>query len=274
MDDAVVKTVCTIEEFGKKAYEDFVKECINSCTKETEDPVKKNKFLLFSTMYGGKQPSRSDIEKKSLKNDVRIFSQLFIVTQTRESDLDTFFSHENNANPSSLACDGKIRSGVKTNLLPCLKTSTTTESSAAASTSETQSMCTPDSNDSGSAEPEGAQIILIVPKKVDGKVLEGSVLVNLLKPTKESTFAEYTKTVFVPKVTKELQTVECVDIVFDKYKKDSLKETTQQKRGTGIQRKVEEESGIPFLESTRTKQSSSDSFQSRSLRTLKPARLS
>ena len=85
----------------------------------------------------------------------------------------------------------------------------------AANTSETQSMCTPDCNDNGSAEPKGAQIVLTVPEKVDGKVLEGSVLVNLLKPTKESTFAEYARTVFVPKVTKELQTVERVDIVFD-----------------------------------------------------------
>ena len=215
MDDAVVKTVRTIVDFGKKAYEEFAKEHINSCTKEIEDPVKKNKFPLFSTMYGGKQPSRSDIEKKSLKNDVRIFSQLFIATQTRDGDLDMFFSHENCANPPSLACDGKIQSGVKADLLPCLKMSTTTESSVAANTSETQSMCTPDCNDSGSAEPEGAQIILTVPEKVDGKVLEGSILVNLLKPTKESTFAEYARTVFVPKVTKELQTVERVDIVFD-----------------------------------------------------------
>ena len=202
MDDAVVKTVRTIEEFGKKAYEEFVKEHINPCTKEIEDLVKKNKFPLFSTMYGGKQSSRSDIEKKSLKNDVRVLSQLFIATQTRDGDLDTFFSHENSANPSSIACDGKIQSGVKTDLLPCLKISTATESSVAANTSGTQIMFTPDSNDSGSAEPEGAQIILTVPKKVDGKVLEGSVLVNLLKPTKESTFAEYVRTVFVPKVTK------------------------------------------------------------------------
>ena len=168
MDAAVVNTVCTIEEFGKKAYEDFVKERINSCTKETEDPVKKNKFLLFSTMYGGKQPSRSDIEKKSLKNDVRIFSQLFIVTQTRDGDLDTFFSNEKSGNPPSLACDGKIRSGVKADILTCLKMSTTTESSVAANTSKTHSMCTPDSNDIGSAEPEGMQIILTVSKKVDG----------------------------------------------------------------------------------------------------------
>ena len=146
----------------------FVKERINSWTKEIEDPVKKNKFLLFSSMYGGKQPSRSGIDKNSLKNDVRIFSQLFIVTQTRDGYLDTFFNNEKSGNPPSLACDSKIRSGVKADILPGLKMFTTTESSVAANTSETHRMCTPDSNDIGSAEPKGVQIILTVSKKVDG----------------------------------------------------------------------------------------------------------
>ena len=74
LDNAVVKIVCTIEEFGKKAYEEFSKGCINSCSKEIEDPVKiEDPVVLFSIMYSGKQPSRSDIEKNSVKNDVRIF---------------------------------------------------------------------------------------------------------------------------------------------------------------------------------------------------------
>ena len=71
------------------------------------------------------------------------------------------------------------------------------------------------------------------------------MLVNFLKPAKESTFGEYAGNVFVPKMTKELQTVERIDIVFDTYKKDSLKRTTLQKRGTGIRRKVEEQSQAP-----------------------------
>ena len=58
--------------------------------------------------------------------------------------------------------------------------STTTESSVAANTSETQGICTQDSNDSGSAEPEGAQIIMTVPEKVEGKVLESSVNISYL----------------------------------------------------------------------------------------------
>ena len=115
-----------------------------------------------------------------MKNDVEIFSQHFIAIQTRDGNLDTFSSHENRVNPQLIACDGKIQSGVKADLLPCLKMSTTTESSVAANTSETQSMCTPDSYDSVSVKPEGAQIILTIPEKVDGKVLESFVLVNLL----------------------------------------------------------------------------------------------
>ena len=61
----------------------------------------------------------------------------------------------------------------------------------------------------------------------------------------ENTFAEYARAAFVPKVTKELQTVEHIDIVFGIYKKDSLKGPTRQKRDMGIMRKVEEQSQAP-----------------------------
>ena len=71
------------------------------------------------------------------------------------------------------------------------------------------------------------------------------MLVNFLKPTMESRFPEYVKTIFVPKVTKELQTLERIDIFFDMYKKGSLKRTTLQKGDTGIRRKMEEQSHAP-----------------------------
>ena len=90
------------------------------------------------------------------------------MTQTRDGDLDTFFNNEKSENPPFLACDGKIQSGLKADILPCLKIYTTTESSVASNTSKTHSMCTQDSNDIGSAEPAGTQIILTVSKKVDG----------------------------------------------------------------------------------------------------------
>ena len=36
--------------------------------------------------------------------DIRIFSQLCIATQTRDGDLDIFFSHEDSFRPPSLPC--------------------------------------------------------------------------------------------------------------------------------------------------------------------------
>ena len=196
MDGAVVKTVRTIEDLGKQAYNKFIKERIKSSRKEIEDPVKKNKLSLFSTIYRAKQACRADIEKTSLKNDVRIFSQLFIATQRRDGDLEKFFSHKNSANPLSLACGSKIRSGVKADLLPCLIMTVSTESVVTATPSGTQNISTTDRNDTTSVEPAGTQVKMTIPEKVDGKVLEGSVLVNLLKPAKKMTFTEYDRAVF------------------------------------------------------------------------------
>ena len=42
--------------------------------------------------------------------DVALFSRLFISCQARESDLDDFFSHENQAAPPSLSFMGKLGS--------------------------------------------------------------------------------------------------------------------------------------------------------------------
>ena len=109
--------------------------------------MKKNKLPLFSTICRAKQPCRADIEKTSLKNDVRIFSQLFIATQTRDGNLQKFFSHENSANPPSLACGSKIRSGVKVDLLPSLRMTVSTESVVTVTSSGTQNISTTDRND-------------------------------------------------------------------------------------------------------------------------------
>ena len=120
-----------------------------------------------------------------------------------------------------------------------------TESVVTPTSSGTQNISTTDRNNTTSVEPAGTQVKMTIPEKVDGKVLEGSVLVNLLKPAKKMTFTEHGRAAFLPKVVQELQTVERVDIVFDTYKKDSLKGTTRQKRGVGIQRKVEKQSQVP-----------------------------
>ena len=56
----------------------------------------------------------------SLKNDCSLFSRLYIASQTRHGDLDAFFQHENQACPPSLSQMGGLRTGTKSELMPCL----------------------------------------------------------------------------------------------------------------------------------------------------------
>ena len=182
----------------------------------------KTNLLYFQHPIKESAHQCQNLKKKGLKNDVRIFSQLYIATQTRDGDLDTFFSHENSAVPPALACNGKIRSGVKSDLLGCLKYPPTVELNI---------------NQPGLSETENESSIT-APNRLDGKILEGSVLVNMLKPPKGSTFGEYARTLFLPKVAKELQSVSRIDVVFDCYKKNSLKETAFQRRAQAYSGKL------------------------------------
>ena len=52
-----------------------------------------------------------------LKNDRALFSRLYIVSQTREGDVDEFFRHENQSNPPSLATGGQMRQDDEHSLL-------------------------------------------------------------------------------------------------------------------------------------------------------------
>lgn len=76
---------------------------------------------LFRTAKQYKKCSKEDTEKKFLRNYTKIFSQLYIATQTRNGDQDTLFMHETNAHPLLSVADGKLRSGVKADLVSCLK---------------------------------------------------------------------------------------------------------------------------------------------------------
>ena len=79
-----------------------------------------------------------------------------------------------------------------------------------------------------------------VPKVLAG-VLEGSVLVNMLKPKKNQTSEGYCIDTVKPTIQKYVTeyNAQRMDIVFDTYKKGSLKCQTRLKDGKGIRRKVQ-----------------------------------
>ncbi|KAJ8043846.1 hypothetical protein HOLleu_11123 [Holothuria leucospilota] len=160
-----------------------------------------------------------------LKNDVALFSRLYIVMQHREGDMNQFFQHENHPFPPSLSDNGRLRFAKKSDLLTKLEQT--------------------NQNDP--------------PSSFDVKVLDGAAVVHLLSTNNVSTFDEYADKVFVPYIKAQLDNSKRVDVVWDTYINTSIKESTREKRGEGARRKVEGKNAIPgnwkdFLRDSKNKQ--------------------
>ena len=98
--------------------------------------------------------------------------------------MEGFFGHENQSFPPSLSQYGKLRSGTKSDLLSCLEKN-------------------------GQAQAQRPS--------VEALLLDGAAIVNMLKPGVSKTFQEYSETVFLPYLIKQLWNVERVDVVWDRY---------------------------------------------------------
>ncbi|CAB3981604.1 Hypothetical predicted protein, partial [Paramuricea clavata] len=83
------------------------------------------------------------------------------------------------------------------------------------------------------------------PSTYNCKVLDGAVIVHCLPTAAASTFDEYADKVFLPYLEKQLQESRRLDIVWDTYISDSLKESTRVKRGKGVRRKVSGQTRLP-----------------------------
>ena len=147
-----------------------------------------------------------------MKSDCSLFSRLYIACQSRDGDLDQFFSHENQAAPSALSTGGKLRLAVKADLLHCLKSDLT----------ETTS-----------------------PPVFDATILDGTAIVQMLNPVAAKTFQEYVNIVFAPYISTQLEKVHRLDLIWDVCLPDSLKGTTRQKRDKGVRKRVSPSTVMP-----------------------------
>ena len=73
---------------------------------------------------------------------------------------------------------------------------------------------------------------------VDAVILDGAVIVNMLKPGTACTFSDYAFNIFLPYITSQLEHVHRVDVVWDEYVRGSLKTYTRSVRGKGSRRRV------------------------------------
>ena len=199
VDASVRDAIQKIEQLGINQYEVYVKERLVKQTKAIADPIKRNNLHLFSRPPVH-QKSSKQLQLSSLKNDCSLFSRLYIASQTRNGDLDEFFSHENQACPPVLSKNGSIRDGNKSELLHCLEELVPVE----------ESLPSP---------------------SIEVLILDGAAIVNMLKPVNSKTFQDYANNVFVPYINSQLQHVSRLDLVWDVYKPESLKADTRARGG-------------------------------------------
>lgn len=123
-----------------------------------------------------------------------IYSRDFISSQNRQCDLQEFFKHENQPYPASLSDSGKLHTCQKSQLVEILEAQVNVPV----------------------GEPKGDTIII-----------DGSALISASPPRTSKTFNDYAKEDIIPKVESYGARYKRVDIVFDVYKKSSLKSETR-----------------------------------------------
>ena len=90
-------------------------------------------------------------------------------------------------------------------------------------------------------------------------VIDGPAVANILAPVNCATFKDYSKKLFLPFILPQFQSgCRRVDIVWDVYLENSLKESARIKRGQGVRRRVLQElkfeaTGMHFFMLIRTK---------------------
>ena len=101
MSERVVEAVRSAEDMGKMQYQKCVVNRISSTATAFNDIIHKNNQTLLL-----RRNQIATSKFYSLQNDVQLFSRMYISCQSRESDVDAFFAHENHAWLPSLASNG------------------------------------------------------------------------------------------------------------------------------------------------------------------------
>ena len=164
----------------------------NPANKYLSHIVKKNKLPLFKTPH-----EKPKLQFASLKTNCTLFAQTCIACQARQGNLVIFFEHENQPSPPSISEMGQLRQGSKYNVLDYI---------------------TKDSPPVQHAPDVGA------------KILYGAAIIHMLKPRVSRTFHDYAQQILIPYLLSQLDSVDRVDIVWDRYLQYSIKQSTKKRR--------------------------------------------
>ena len=214
LEDTVVRTIRNIETIGEKLCSEHVEQRQVKSTTAISHPLSKQHIPLFSKR-GTKVRSRSQLEVADLKVNRDLMSRVYVSCQSRAMNLDDLFMHENLPYHQSLSDHGNLRANNKSNLVACLDDFTTPVSD---------------------------------PPAVDTIILDGAAVVHLRYPRTAQTVSDYTDTVTMPYIDRQLQLREtqCIDLVSrDTYIHDSLASSMRKRRGKRIRRRVLGKTDVP-----------------------------
>ena len=123
--------------------------------------------LNETCLHSKKVVSKDKAKVRVLKQDLALLSKLYISCKTRDGNLEEFFKFQ--PSPPSLSETGQLRGGQKADLIKSL----------------------PDSSSQCTTQPA-----------IDAAILDGAVIVQMLKPGTAQTFEDYFKYVFAPYIAR------------------------------------------------------------------------
>ena len=117
MPDNVARSIMSAHG-GQKQHADFVAHRLQSTAVAFQAPIQMNKIHLPSNRHKNRIKSK---QVNSSKEDMQLLGQLYMTMNVREGNSDRLFEVENADCPPSLAKHDVLRSGQKSDLLPCLE---------------------------------------------------------------------------------------------------------------------------------------------------------
>ena len=76
-------------------------------------------------------------------------------------------------------------------------------------------------------------------------IIDGAVIVQMLKPATVKNFDQYASQIFIPYILSQFQKASRIDLVWDRYIENTLKSAARAKRGKGVRRRVVSGTPIP-----------------------------
>ena len=209
LSDDTTGSIKMAKEIGKRQYDLFVEQGLISRSASLYSNIKKNNLSLFRRK-NSIVTSKSKKKIVNLTSDRQLFANLYVACQSRQGDLENFFSHENHSYPI-LSEYGRLRKcSNKSDFLKCLE---------------------------DLSKPS-------LESPVEAKIVDGAAFVNINQPKTSTTFEEYCFKEITQQVRRMAHGVSRLDFVFDTYIADTLKSQTRESRGKGIRIVVRKETPI------------------------------